>query len=103
MLSTTDLVWSMAIAIVGGLAFGGFYFGALWWTICHLRKTRHPYLFLVGSFLIRLSFVGIAFYLLIGDRWERIFPGLLGFIVMRTILVRHLSKPQLISVSKSYR
>ena len=43
----------LAVAFVAGLGIGIWYFGGLWFTVHCLPTTRHPVLFLLGSFLVR--------------------------------------------------
>ena len=76
------------MAFLVGMGTGIVYFGGLWWTVRQLPHARQPALLTLGSFLVRTGIGLTAFYLASGGRWERILISLLGFIIMRVILVR---------------
>jgi len=78
----------MALAFAAGLLIGSFYFLALWLTVRHLPKARFPAVLTLGSYLVRSAISMAGFYLVMSGCWERLLVSLLGFIVMRFILVR---------------
>ncbi len=78
----------LALAAVGGVALGVFFFGALWWTVRHLPEVRHPALLVFVSFLGRTAAVLAGFVLMSGGRWERVLACLAGFVLARQLLVR---------------
>jgi F1F0 ATPase subunit 2 len=87
------------IAFFVGMGTGIVYFGGLWWTVRHLPFARQPALLMLGSFLVRTGIGLTAFYLASGGRWERILISLLGFIIMRGLLLRRVrSAPTRVSM-----
>lgn len=82
--NTLDLI----MAFAAGLLIGSFYFLALWMTVRRLPKARLPAVLTLGSYLIRSAVSMAGFYLVMSGCWERLLVSLLGFIVMRSILVR---------------
>jgi F1F0 ATPase subunit 2 len=80
---------SLTPALMAGLILGAFYFGGLWLTVQWLRETPRPALLTLGSLIIRLGVVLLIMYLVTGGQWARIGVCLLGFFVMRVILVRY--------------
>jgi len=80
---------SLAPALMTGLALGAFYFGGLWLTVQWLRETRRPALLTLGSLIIRLGVSLLIMYQVAGGQWARIGICLLGFFVMRAILVQY--------------
>jgi F1F0 ATPase subunit 2 len=79
-------------SFAAGVGLGFLFFGALKMTIELLPSVRHPELLALGSFFIRTGGILVGFYLVMGGHWERLIACLVGFIVMRKLLVR-LLKP----------
>jgi F1F0 ATPase subunit 2 len=84
----TGNVLYLLVAFLVGMGAGIAYFGGLWWTVRQLPFVRQPALLTLGSFFVRTGIGLTAFYLASGGRWERILISLLGFIIMRSFLVR---------------
>jgi F1F0 ATPase subunit 2 len=82
-------LYSLVGALAVGVGLGLFYFGGLWLTVRAVPTAHRPALLTLGSFLARLGMTLFGFYLIMGGRWERLLVALLGFILMRAILVRH--------------
>jgi F1F0 ATPase subunit 2 len=80
------LILSVAFLLGGILGF--LHFTGLWITVNYLPKTRRPVFFLLLSFMLRMSVILGAFYFIMGEKWQRLFACLLGFILARIILVR---------------
>lgn len=76
------------IAFVAGAGIGLFYFGSLWLTIQQLPKVRRPALLLAASFLGRAGLSLFGFYLLASSRGENLLSAILGFLLIRLILIR---------------
>jgi F1F0 ATPase subunit 2 len=70
-----------------GFGLGIFYFSCLWFTVQRLTRTQHPVLLVIGSGLVRLGLALLAFYFMIGGRWERLLIALVGFLLARTLLI----------------
>ena len=78
-------------SLVIGLALGFLFFSGLWKTLQHLPVTRNPSILIMGSAIIRIGVVILGFFFLVMEgHWDRLMVGLLGFLVMRTFLVRRL-------------
>jgi F1F0 ATPase subunit 2 len=84
---TVDLP-HLLLAFAAGVSIGIFYFGGLWWTVQRLTMARQPALLTAASFLGRTFVSTFAFYLVMGGSWQRLLVSVLGFIVVRTFLVR---------------
>jgi len=82
-----EMALHYAVVFAAGMALGLLYFGGLWWTLRHLPGMRRPVLLTVGSFLLRTALVVAGLCLVAGGRWERLLVGLLGFLLMRQILL----------------
>jgi F1F0 ATPase subunit 2 len=79
---------SLVFALLVGALLGVFFFAGLWWTVRKLESSKQVALLFLGSMLLRTSVVIIGFYFILGDNWQRILAGLLGFIIVRIIVTR---------------
>ena len=79
---------SLVAAAVAGILLGGMFFGGLWWTVRKGLSSQRAALWFLGSLLLRLSLVLVGFYFVLGDSWQRLLAGLLGFTVSRPIVTR---------------
>lgn len=86
---TTNVLY-LAMAFLVGMGTGVVYFGGLWWTVRQLPFVRQPALLTIGSFLVRTGISLTAFYLASEGHWERILISLLGFIIIRGLLMRRI-------------
>jgi F1F0 ATPase subunit 2 len=90
-----NIVWSVVLAFLAGLAIGQFYFGGLWLTVRRLPVTRSPALLAFVSFAVRTGISVFIFYLLsLGGHWERLLASVAGFALMRMVLVWRLRPRQ---------
>jgi F1F0 ATPase subunit 2 len=81
----------MILAFILGLALGLLFFGGLWFTIEKTINAKMPGIWVLGSFLLRVSIVMIGFYIISQGSWQRIIICLLGLIAARfmiTYLIR---------------
>ncbi len=85
---TTFAILSGAFA--AGLLLGAFYFIALWSTVCKIPVTQRPGSMILGSLVVRMAVVLPAFYFVMSGHWERLVMALIGFILARKLLTRHL-------------
>lgn len=74
---------SFTSSLIAGLLLGTFFFGGLWWTVRKGIKSERVALWFFGSMLLRTVVVMLGFYLLLGDSWQRMLVGLLGFFIAR--------------------
>ena len=79
---------NLTFAVFAGMMLGAIFFGGLWWTVRKGMTSAHPALLFLGSMLLRMGIVLLGFYFIMGDSWQRLLAGLLGFIIARTIMMR---------------
>ena len=77
-------------AFAAGLVLGAFYFITLWRTVRKLPDTQRPARLILGSLVVRMVVVLPGFYFVMSGHWERLIVALIGFILMRKLLTRHL-------------
>ena len=78
----------LLIALLEGVLLGVFFFAGLWWTARKIESTKQVAVLFLGSMLLRTFVVIMGFYFLIGENWQRLLAGLLGFIIARIIVTR---------------
>lgn len=78
----------LTFALIAGIVLGALFFGGLWWTVRHGISAKQPALWFFGSLLLRTSIVLLGFYFVMGDDWQRLLAGLLGFVIARIIVTR---------------
>jgi F1F0 ATPase subunit 2 len=88
-MTLTTMMILMA-AFAAGLVLGGFYFIALWQTVCRLPATGSPARLMLGSLVLRMAVLSAGFYFVMGGHWERLAAAMLGFTVIRKILTYRL-------------
>ena len=79
---------TLAAALVAGILLGAFFFGGLWWTVRKGMTSERVALWFFGSMLLRTGVVMLGFYFVMGDSWQRLLAGLLGFVLARLIVTR---------------
>ncbi len=82
------------LAFLTGLGVGGFYFGGLWLTVQRLAAARRPALLTLGSFLARTGVMVASFYVVMDGRWQRLIACLLGFVLVRTVLLHRWARKE---------
>jgi F1F0 ATPase subunit 2 len=83
---------TLAMALMAGVLLGAFFFGGLWWTVRKGMASKRAALWFLGSMLLRTGVVLLGFYFVLGDNWQRLVAGLLGFVIARLIVTR-LTRP----------
>lgn len=83
-----SLVFTLLLALLWGALLGVFFFAGLWWTVRKMESGKQVALLFLGSMLLRTTVVIIGFYFILGDNWQRLLAGLLGFIIARIIVTR---------------
>jgi len=81
-------ILSLVPALVAGMLLGAMFFGGLWWTVRQGVASRRPSLWFAGSMFLRMSMVLLGFYCILGDSWQRLVVGLLGFTIARLLVTR---------------
>ena len=83
----------LAVAAVGGLLLGAFFFGGLWWTTHRAAGSPRPAAWIGASLLLRVGIALAGFHLLGGLRWERWLACLVAFALARTAAARWARPP----------
>ncbi len=83
-----SLLFALLIALLEGALLGVFFFAGLWWTVRKLESSKQVALLFFGSMLLRTCIVILGFYFILGDNWQHLLAGLLGFIIARIIVIR---------------
>ena len=83
-----ELLFSFFIGIV----LGGAYFAGLWETVRKLPDAEKPFRRITLSFALRMALVLSGFYLVMQGEWERLASAMIGFLLMREMLLRRLGK-----------
>ena len=78
----------LAIAFTEGALLGVFFFLGLWLTVRKLESFQPAALLFLGSMLLRIGIVVLGFYFILGDNWQHLVAGLLGFTLARIIILR---------------
>ncbi len=81
-------IFALLLALLEGGLLGVFFFLGLWWTVRRLATSKQVALLFLTSMLLRSSVVVLGFYFILGDNWQRLVAGLLGFIIARIIVIR---------------
>jgi len=81
-------VLSLLLALLAGVLLGLFFFAGLWWTVRKIESSKHVALLFLSSMLLRTGIVVLGFYFMLGDNWQHLLTGLLGFIIARIIVTR---------------
>jgi F1F0 ATPase subunit 2 len=85
---TTAEIWRLITAMLLGVLLGGGYFGALWWTVRRLPRMPRPGFLLGGSFVVRVTLVVGAFYLLLLQGIGVLAAAMGGFLLARFVWLR---------------
>lgn len=75
-------------ALLAGIVLGSIFFGGLWWTVRNAISSKHVALLFFGSMLLRTALVVLGFYFILGDDWQKLIAGLLGFVIARIVITR---------------
>ena len=78
----------LLVAALLGLGIGVAFFGSLRWVVGRLSRVRTPALWVVGSAVVRIGVVVLAFVLISQGRWQRIVAALAGFVIGRSLALR---------------
>lgn len=92
-MSTIDHV-EVGLALLTGGLLGAVFFAGLWWTVRQLGSSRHVALLFLFSMLFRSSLVIVGFYFILGDSWQRLLAGLLGFFIVRLLVTRYIHRAE---------
>ena len=73
----------MILVLIAGLALGIIFFGGLWFTVRKTVTSTKPALWVLGSFLFRVSITLIGFYYISQGNLQRMIICLIGFVIAR--------------------
>jgi len=85
-----DSLLALGWSLLGGAAVGAIAFGSLWLTVRGLPGASCPVMLVLGSFLLRTAGSAAGLYFIMDGHWERLAAALVGFLGVRTLLVRRL-------------
>ena len=88
MLRMQSSVLQLWVAALAGLALGLFFFGGLRLTVYWIESSQRPLALALGSFVLRLVVATAGFVVVGSGRWERYAAALVGFVVIRLVLLR---------------
>ncbi|MCA8999533.1 MAG: ATP synthase subunit I [Planctomycetaceae bacterium] len=89
------VIWPILGAVLGLM-----YFGGLWWTVKRLPHRQHPYVLLVASFMIRITMLLLAFWLMVQISWQALAMAMIGFLSARQVLLFRMRRQTLRSTRK---
>lgn len=75
-------------ALLMGVALAYLYFLGLWWTVRQAVSRSRPFLWIAGSFVLRVVGLLGVFSLLLSRGWPSLAVGFLGLIVVRLVVVK---------------
>lgn len=78
---------SLLLAFAVGIVVGLVYFGGLWWTVRRVLDVQQRAMWMLVSFLVRAGVALLGFYLVIGTDGLRLAAAMLGFLLVRIVLV----------------
>ena len=85
---------SWILIFLAGGVLGLFYFGGLLLTIRKMTQWKQPALLMILSLFVRVAIVVSGFYWLTEGQWRELLVALIGFIVIRMIMVRRFGPMQ---------
>ncbi len=87
-------ILQLFFALAAGMVIGVFFFGALWFTVRRLPTTRRPAVLALGSLFLRTGVALLFFYLVMSGEWQRLVACMLGFLIMRKIMIERIRPEQ---------
>ncbi len=79
---------TLFLDLLAGMGLGLFYFSGIWWTLRRLPNARRPAFLILGSFALRMTACALVFYLVMDGHWDGLIIALLGFLLIRRVLIR---------------
>lgn len=89
----SHLAVHILMSLAAGILLGAVYFGGLWWTVARLPRSRHPWLLMPLSAMLRTAIVLAGMWLVgiqLGETNQmiRIAVCLAGFLISRLLVTR---------------
>ncbi len=82
-------ILNLVLPFIAGLLLGIIFFGGLWFTVKKLTASKMPALWVLSSFIFRISIVLAGFYFIGLDDWKKLIVCLIGFVVARFVVIRY--------------
>jgi F1F0 ATPase subunit 2 len=82
----------LILTFIAGMALGTFFSLNLWYSVRRMADEHTPWYVMYGNFMLRIGVVIVGLYLVMAGHWERMLTAMLGFVIMREILVRRLGR-----------
>lgn len=86
------MIVELLTSFIVGTAIGGVYFVGLWETIRRLPDVEKPVRRIALSYALRMTLALSGFYFVMQGEWERLAAAMVGFLLMRELLLRRLGK-----------
>ena len=88
MVSATTLL----VPFILGSLIGLLYFTGLWQMVQRLPDAQTPLRILLLSYMGRMTLTLGGFYVIMDGAWERLAAAMVGFLILRTLLVRRFGR-----------
>ena len=85
---------NLVSALVEGFLFGAVFFAGLWWTVQKGGSSKKTPLWFLSSLMLRITVSITGFYFVSGGHWGRWLMCLLGFFIVRCIVMRLIRLPE---------
>ena len=82
----------LLFSFLTGIGLGGVYFAGLWETIRRLPDVEKPVRRMALSYALRMALALTGFYLVMQGQWERLAAAMVGFLLMRELILRRFGK-----------
>ena len=79
----------LTVSFFSGALLGLLYFRGLWWTVARFRKSANPLVIYLLSLIIRTGLLIACLFLLLQLGPVQMLTGLVGFFIVRIVMVRH--------------
>lgn len=79
---------NLVSALVEGFLFGAIFFAGLWWTVQEGPSSKRPAFRFLSSLILRIIICLTGFYFASGGHLDRLLMCLLGFFILRCIVMR---------------
>ena len=91
-LTSRTTMGELLFSFLTGIGLGGVYFAGLWETVRKLPDVEKPVRRIALSYALRMTLVLAGFYFVMQGEWERLAAAMVGFLLMRELLLRRLGK-----------
>ncbi len=80
------------LAFLAGVVVGFIFYYGLWLTVRFLPRSRSPVLVVMVSFVVRTALVLVTLYYMILIHWSCMVAYVIGFLMMRIVLIQRIGK-----------